>query len=169
MSSTAEPVSVGVPQGSILGLLLFILHLNDLPSAVVECNVLMYADNTVLFFLAPEVSTVEATIVRELFQATECWLQSTSLFLNITKTGAMLFGTWQRLAKVDQFSVSVNGSAIKRVTEFKSLGVVVDEHLSWNEHVKALLCLRLAGGSVCYDVFAITSPHIVLMLFFIYD
>ena len=47
-------------------------------------------------------------------------------------TEAMLFGTSQRLAKVDQFSVSVNGSAIKCVTEFNYLGVIFDEHLSWN-------------------------------------
>ena len=54
-------------------------------------------------------------------------------------TEAMLFGTSQRLAKVDQFSVSVDGSAIKRVTEFKYLGVIFDEHLSWNEHVKEIV------------------------------
>ena len=47
-------------------------------------------------------------------------------------TEVMLFGTSQRLAKVDQFSVSVNGSAIKCVTEFNYLGVIFDEHLSWN-------------------------------------
>ena len=47
-------------------------------------------------------------------------------------TEAMLFGTSRRLAKVDQFSVSVNGSAIKCVTEFNYLGVIFDEHLSWN-------------------------------------
>ena len=76
--------------------------------------------------------------MREL-QAIECWLRSNSLFINVTKTEAMLFETLQRLAKVDQFSVSVNGSAIKRVTEFKYQGVVFDEHLSWNEHVKAIV------------------------------
>ena len=92
----------------------------------------MYADDTVLFFSAPEVSTIEATLVREL-EAIKCWLRLNSLFINVTKTEVMLFGTSQRLAKVDQFSVSVNGSAIKRVTEFKYLGVIFDEHLSWNE------------------------------------
>ena len=54
----------------------------------------------------------------------------------------MFFGTSQKLAKVGQFSVSVNGSAIKRDTEFKYLGVIFDEHLSW-------LFLKLVGGSVC--------------------
>ena len=68
----------------------------------------MYADDTVLFFSAPEVCTIEATLVREL-EAIECWLRLNSLFINVTKTEVMLFGTSQRLAKVDQFSVSVNG------------------------------------------------------------
>lgn len=75
----------------------------------------MYADDTVLFFSAPEVCTIEATLVREL-EAIECWLRLNSLFINVTKTEVMLFGTSQRLAKVDQFSVSVNGSATKHVT-----------------------------------------------------
>ena len=75
----------------------------------------MYADDTVLFFSAPEVCTIEATLVRE-FEAIECWLRLNSLFINVTKTEVMLFGTSQRLAKVDQFSVRVNGSATKHVT-----------------------------------------------------
>ena len=106
----------------------------------------MYADDTVLFFSAPEVSTIEATLMREL-EAIECWLRLNSLFINVTKTEVMLFGTSQRLAKVDQFSVSVNGSAIKRFTEFKYLGVIFDEHLSWNEHVKEIVSKagRLVG------------------------
>ena len=67
----------------------------------------------------------------------------------------MLFGTSQRLAKVDQFSVSVNGSAIKCVTEFNYLGVIFDEHLSWNEHVKEIVSkagrrVALLGRVRCY-------------------
>ena len=70
-------------------------------------------------------------------------------------TEAMLFGTSQRLAKVDQFSVSVNGSAINCVTEFNYLGVIFDEHLSWNEHVKEIVSkagrqVALLGRVRCY-------------------
>ena len=138
VSSAAKPVSVGVPQGSILGPLLFILHLNDLPSAVVECSILMYADDTVVFFTAPEVSTIQATLVREL-QAIECWLHLNSLFINKTRTEAMLLGTSQKLAKINQFSITIGGSTIKHVAEFKYLGVIFDEHPSWKEHVKAIV------------------------------
>ena len=49
----------------------------------------------------------------------------------------MLFGTLQKLSKLDLFSISVNGTAVKRVTEFNYLDVIFYEHLSWSEHVKA--------------------------------
>ena len=52
--SSTESVCVGVPQGSILGLLLFILHLNDLHGVTIKCSVLMYADESVIFFQPPK-------------------------------------------------------------------------------------------------------------------
>ena len=103
VTSAAESVIAGVPQGSILGPLLFILHLNDLPKAVIKCSVLMYADDTVLFFSAPQVSTIVDTINREI-RVLEHWLKVNSLFINVVKTEAMLFGTSQKLSKVDDFS-----------------------------------------------------------------
>ena len=125
----------------------------------------MYADDTVLFLSAPEVSTIEATLVREL----EAIFRLNSLFINVTKIEVMLFGTSQRLAKVDQFSVSVNGSAIKRVTESKYLGVIFDEHLSWNEHVKEIVSKtgRLVG--LLGRVRRYVTTHTANAIFFIYD
>ena len=72
VSSAAELVSVGVPQESTLGPLLCILNVSNYPSAVLECSVLMKANDTVVFFSAPEVSVIQATLVKEL-QAIECW------------------------------------------------------------------------------------------------
>jgi len=84
VSSAAELVSVGVPQGSILRPLFLILHLNDLPGQH-GCGVqytVMYADDTVVFFSAPEVSAIQATLVREL-QAIDCWFHLNSIFINL--------------------------------------------------------------------------------------
>ena len=138
VSSDPEGVSVGVPQGSILGPLLFILHVNDLPEAVIRCNLLMYADDTVLFYSASQASIIEEKLNEEL-SVIERWLYKNSLFLNVSKTEAMLFGTSPRLSKVNSFVITGNGSPIKRVSQFKYLGVVFDERLSWNDHVKYIV------------------------------
>ena len=83
VSSDPEGVSVGVPQGSILGPLLFILHVNDLPEAVIRCNLLMYADDTVLFYSASQASIIEEKLNEEL-SVIERWLYKNSLFLNVS-------------------------------------------------------------------------------------
>ena len=139
VTSSAEAITFGVPQGSILAPLLFILHLNDLPDALESCSVLMYADDTVLFCSGKQASTIESTLNRELSRI-ENWFQVNCLFINATKTESMLFGTSSRLSNIDSFSVNINGVPIKRVTEFRYLGVVFDERLSWNEHIKSILC-----------------------------
>ena len=138
VSSDPEPISIGVPQGSILGPLLFILHVNDLPNVENRCSMHMYADDTILFYAASKVEALQERLNEEL-KAIKCWLRQNSLFLNVYKTEAMVFGTSPRLSDIDSFTISVNGTSIKRVSQFKYLGVVFDECLSWNDHVKFIL------------------------------
>ena len=66
MTSASEAVSTGVPQGSILGPLLFILHINDLPEVVSDCNILMYADDTVLYCSSSQASVIQEKLNAEL-------------------------------------------------------------------------------------------------------
>ena len=134
VSSDPEPIPIAVPQGSILGPLLFILHVNDLPNVVNRCSMLMYADDTVLFYAAFKVDALQERLNEEL-KAIECWLRQNSLVLNVYKTEALVFGTSPRLSNINSFTISVNGTSIKRVSQFKYLVVVFDERLSWNDHV----------------------------------
>ena len=90
MTSASEAVSTGVPQGSILGPLLFILHINDLPEVVSDCNILMYADDTVLYCSSSQASVIQDKLNAELSKI-DHWLSFNSLFVNVTKTEAMLF------------------------------------------------------------------------------
>ena len=138
ISSDPEPIPIAVPQGSILGPLLFILHVNDLPNVVNRCSMLMYADDTVLFYAASRVDALQERLNEEL-KTIEYWLRQNSLFLNVYKTEAIVFGTSPRLPNIYSFTISVNGTYIKRVSQFKYLGVVFDERLSWNDHVKFIL------------------------------
>ncbi len=93
----------------------------------------MCADDTVLFFSAKQASIIEETLNKELAEIDQ-WLCKNSLFINVSKTEAMLFGTTPKLCGIDSFSINVNGVPLKRVSHFKYLGVVFDERLSWNEH-----------------------------------
>ena len=138
VSSDPVPIPIAVPQGSILGPLLFILHVNDLPNVVNRCSMLMYADDTVLFYAASRVDALQERLNEEL-KTIECWLRQNSLFLNVYKTEAIVFGTSPRLPNIYSFTISVNGTYIKRVSQFKYLGVVFDERLSCNDHVKFIL------------------------------
>ena len=66
MTSTPEAISVGVPQGSILGSLLFILHINDLREVVSEWNILMYADDTVSYCSSSKASVIQDKLIADL-------------------------------------------------------------------------------------------------------
>ena len=135
--SDAESICVGVPQGSILGPLSLPLHVNDIPTVARRCSMLMYADGTVLFYFGKVAATIEKSLTEDL-DLIGSWLYNNSLFLNAVKTEAMLFGTHARLSDAD-FGITFKGRPIKRVFEFKYLGVIFDEHISWNSHVRYVL------------------------------
>ena len=126
--SDAESICVGVPQGSILGPLLFLLHVNDLFTVARKCSMLMYADDTVLFYFGKVATTIEKSLNEDL-DLIGSWLYNNSLFLNAVKTEAMLFGTHARLSDAD-FGITFKGRPITRVFEFKYLGVIFDEDIS---------------------------------------
>ena len=109
-----------------------------MPDAVVCCSILMYADDTVLFYSAKDVVDLENVLNAEL-QLIQNWLQMNNLFLNTTKTEVVLFGTDARLANVENFQVTIGHHHLKRVLEYKYLGVVLDENLSWKSHVKYII------------------------------
>ena len=116
-------VTCGVPQGSILGPALFILCINDM------CNVSMLMKSIV--FAGDNLSQVCETVSTELGKL-HSWFQVNKLSLNIAKTNFMIFGNKQ---SEDNHVVSINGMNIKRVYVTKFLGIHIDSHLNWCEHI----------------------------------
>ena len=118
--SEPELVTSGVPQGSIIGPLLFVLLVNDLPKVTSSCSLLMYADDIVLFYSHKDVSDIERKLNQDL-SSIDAWLSDNSLFLNREKTECLLFGTRGKLSAVNSFNITIKGHAITRVSEFKTI------------------------------------------------
>ena len=135
VKSKANIIRCGVPQGSILGPLLFLLYINDLPN----CNLLskpkMYADDTNLTYAAKNQDELVSAMNRDLVHLKQ-WLSANKLSLNVLKTKCMFIGTRQKVSSIpSQPNISLDGQHIDRVTNYKCLGVELDETLTWNVHM----------------------------------
>ena len=133
--STASTVTCGVPQGSILGPLLFLMYINDLPNCLRVAAPRMFADDTSITLSAKTVADLKPAVTSELNNLT-CWLRANKLSLNVAKTELMIIGSRQRLnAQCEEINISIDDRTIKRVDHTKSLGLTIDAQLSWSKHV----------------------------------
>lgn len=108
--SVAAPINVGVPQGSILGRLLFHNHVNDLPSCQLATEIILYGDDTVIYYSSTNLFDLESKLNSNLATISN-WFSSNLLTLNISKCNFVIFGNSQRLKLVNDVSLSVNFTA----------------------------------------------------------
>ena len=98
--SEERPVNCGVPQESILGPLLFILYVNDLPKVCSKTQVILYADDTAILCKGKNIAQIQNTLNSEMSLCSD-WFTQNKLHLNVSKTKSMLFGTSQRLLSTE--------------------------------------------------------------------
>ena len=122
-------IKCGVPQGSILGPLLFLIYMSDISRCSEILSIILFADDTNLFLSLKNLDTPEKTMDHELRKIAS-WLSANKLSLNIKKTHFIIFKS--RGKKTNQnVSVKTNGQPIEQVKNAKFLGLYIDDELTW--------------------------------------
>ena len=154
--TTTLPVTHGVPQGSIVGPVLFSIFTNDLANFIPYGKIISYADDTNILDSANPTENSLSELrdrVEDSLSALEKWFSQNSLKMNATKTDFMILGTKQSLQNhSSRLTLRVSGSEICPSKTMKILGVTIDQTLSWENQVSAVV-RKCFGSLICLNRF----------------
>ena len=141
IKSNMLQITTGVPQGSILGPLLFIIYINDFAQASKMFNFLIYADDTTLsstlnvFSDKTHDQNFESLINEELVKIND-WLKINKLSLNVVKSKFMIFQ--KKKKNIQILNLKIDNVNIDQVKEFNFLGLIIDTNLNWKKHAEKI-------------------------------
>ena len=165
--STEGTISYGVPQGSILGPLLFLLYINDLPlhvsSPQVQCDIL--ADDTTLHTSDKDERVISKTLQKSLNEISN-WCIANNMIIHPAKTKSMLITTRQKhQLRPQPLNLTLQSEPIEQVDQHRLLGIIIDNQLTWKPHI-ANLCKRIAKNVFLLSRLEHITDSFVRTLFF---
>ena len=139
INSDIANVTCGVPQGSILGPLLFLCYVNDMVISIdPDCKLLLYADDSTILFSHKDPDQIANKLGKVLESCSE-WLVDNKVSLHLGKTECILFGSKRKLRKVKDFHIVCNDHTIDSTTSVKYLGLNIDNILSGEIVVNSII------------------------------
>ena len=136
VSTSFRTVNIGIPQGSILGPLLFLYYINDLPNvSKLFCSVL-FADDTTLYAAGSDVSSLISMFNDEILCVSR-WMMANVLSLNVSKTFAMMFSN-RHNSDAAGIQLLLNASEVQFECHGKFLGVIIDTNLNHKQHIRSI-------------------------------
>ena len=132
--SSFEPVSAGVPQGSVLGPLMFLIYINDIGEKLISLSRL-FADDTSLGYSSQSVDQIKTVLNHDLLEL-NAWFSKWVMSFNPEKTEILFFSN---TGNIDNIEFSFNGKSIPLSTSHKHLGVILSQNAKWNEHLENMI------------------------------
>ena len=125
-------IKQGVPQGSTLGPLFYVIYANDIPEEL-KCKAALYADDTVVYDSSRKQDKIESNLQRDMNSL------ENKLTINANKTKLMIFGNKKCRERVGTLNVSFEGKPIDQVAHYNYLGIKLDQTLKYDMHARALI------------------------------
>jgi len=138
-SSSFQTIKCGVPQGSVMGPLLFLIYVNYLPCAC-SFQTTLFADDTSLHLSHKDIKMLQLNVQNELHKV-DTWMRSNRLSIHHNKTADMILTATR--SQNCNFEISMNGVRIQQTDSIKYLGVIIDNKLSWKPQISSL-CRKLS-------------------------
>ncbi len=143
-------VTCGVPQGSVLGPLLFIIYINDISRVISQGKIVTFADDTAAIFNHLQLGELKEMTQLELNKMA-AWFAINKLTLNVSKTNFMLF-TRRKTETSQNFKLTILGEEVTRVSHARYLGIEIDDQLNWNEHIANVTKKVRMNTSMIYKI-----------------
>ena len=163
-NSSLNVIHHGVPQGSVLGPLLFLIYINDLNISVKNSMVHHFADDTNLLYINKSLKVLCKKVNYDLKGITN-WLNANRISLNVNKTEFVIFRSPRKLINYE-INIRLNGQRLYPSSYIKYLGVLLDEHLSWKPHTNELIKKLNRSNSMLAKIRHYVNKNTIRSLYF---